>query len=181
VLIAIAAHANGDGKAYPSLARIAALTGILRHHVPRSISRLEAAKLLRRVRHKGEHGGWDRNVYQVLFEQDTLLSRTNAPGELRRAAANGAANGFDAFWQAYPSRSPHDNPRKPAAAKFAALVKVGVDPEIIITGTKRYADYVNRDVRERRFVKQAITWLNQEQWTELYGPSSPPPLRAGMI
>lgn len=47
VLIAIAAHADNDGKAFPSLSRVASLTGIARKNIPRSISRLEKAGLLR--------------------------------------------------------------------------------------------------------------------------------------
>lgn len=173
MLVAIAAHANGDGKAYPSLARIAAATRIDRRHVPRSISRLEDAGLLRRRRRKGERGGWDRTTYELIFE-DQQLSRSGAPSAT-------ASDDFEIFWRAYPSRSPHENPKKPAALKFASLVKAGADPAKIIAGARRYAAYVTLEVRDRRFVKTAITWLNQEQWQEQYGPAEPAPLRAGMI
>jgi hypothetical protein len=177
VLIAIAGHANGDGEAYPSLARIAALTGIGRRHVPRSIARLEDAGLLRRNRRKDERGGWDRSTYEIVLEEPVSRNTRESVG----APVDDARDDFDVFWRAYPSRSPHDNPRKPAALKFAAAIKRGVKPELIIAGTQRYADYVRRNVSDRKYVKQAVHWLNQEQWNERYGPTEPMPLRAGMI
>jgi hypothetical protein len=177
VLVAIAGHANGDGKAHPSLARIAALAVATRKNVPRSILRLEDAGVLRRNRRKGEHGGWDRTTYEIIFEEPASTSAT----ENAEAAVNGAGDDFDVFWRVYPSRSPHDNPKKPAAFKFAAAVKRGVEPEIIIAGARRYADYVGRNVQDRRYIKQAVHWLSAEQWNEQHRPADPARLRAGMI
>jgi hypothetical protein len=175
VYIAIAGHANGDGKAYPSLARIAALTGAKRKNIPRSISRLEDASLLRRSRRQTERGGWDRSTYEIIFAEPV------GSCEISGSEANRAADAFDAFWRIYPSRSPHENPKKPAALKFEAAVKRGIDPEVIIAGAKRYAAYAGREIKDCRYVKTAVTWLNQEQWNEQYGPPKPAPLRAGMI
>ncbi|MBR1236860.1 hypothetical protein [Bradyrhizobium sp. AUGA SZCCT0182] len=58
------------------------------------------------------------------------------------------ASRFDAFWSEYPRRD-GPNPRKPAEQRFDALVKSGLDPEF---GT--------------RFIPQAITWLNQQRWSD---------------
>jgi hypothetical protein len=177
VLIAIAGHANGDGKAHPSLARIAALTGLDRRHVPRSIARLEDAGLLRRNRRKGERGGWDRSTYEIVFEEPVSRNTPESAG----APVNDARDEFDVFWRAYPTRSPHDNPMKPAALKFAAAVKRGVEPEVIIAGARRYADYARHNISDRKYIKQAVHWLSAELWNEKYGPAEPAPLRAGMI
>jgi Helix-turn-helix domain len=189
VLIAIASHANGDGRAFPSLARIALLTGIARRNVPRSIARLEDARLLRHRQRKGETGGWGHSVYEIVLEDlDVAPSEDwDIPpnGGLRRLAkaapsVNGhiSAEHFELFWEAYPSRGPHPNPKKPAASKFAAALKNGVDPAIIIAGTRRYADYVAREERDPRYVKQAMTWLSQELWNEAYKLTKVRPSRA---
>ena len=73
---------------------------------------------------------------------------------------------FATFWQSYPSRRPHSNPKKPALAKFEAAVKKGTPPEEIIRGAKNYATYVRREQIESKYVAMAQTWLNQERWTE---------------
>ena len=76
------------------------------------------------------------------------------------------ATQFKTFWRTYPSRSPHSNPKKPAAQKFSAAVKGGADPKDIIAGAERYAEHVSRERIDPRYVKQATTWLNQACWEE---------------
>ena len=46
VLIAISAHADSEGRAFPSMTRIAVLAAIDRCKVPSSIKRLVAARLI---------------------------------------------------------------------------------------------------------------------------------------
>jgi hypothetical protein len=78
------------------------------------------------------------------------------------------AGQFEAFWQAYPSRSPHPNPKKLARANFEAVIKRGVDPAIIVAGAERYARYAAAERTDPKYIAQAATWLNQERWTEPY-------------
>jgi hypothetical protein len=80
---------------------------------------------------------------------------------------------FEEFWRAYPSRSPHTNSRKAARLKFDAAVKRGVDPADILRGAANYAAYAAANVRDSKYVMQATTWLNQEQWVH-YGRRQPP-------
>jgi DNA-binding MarR family transcriptional regulator len=47
VLIAIASCGDADGRAYPGMGRIAAMAGIDRSDVPRSVRRLVAAGVMR--------------------------------------------------------------------------------------------------------------------------------------
>jgi hypothetical protein len=79
VLVALAAHADGEGRAYPSLARIASLTGVARKNVPRSIARLEKAGLLRHQQRKGETSAWGHNLYSVVFEEARTVSEEEQP------------------------------------------------------------------------------------------------------
>jgi hypothetical protein len=78
------------------------------------------------------------------------------------------AGQFERFWLAYPSRSPHPNPKKMARAKFEAAIKRGVDPAIIVAGAERYAKYAAGERTDPRYIAQAATWLSQERWTEPY-------------
>jgi hypothetical protein len=68
VLHAICLHADKDGRAFPSMARIAQIAGIKRNHVPRSAARLEKRGLLRRNRMPRPNGGWQVTHYEILFE-----------------------------------------------------------------------------------------------------------------
>ena len=76
---------------------------------------------------------------------------------------------FERFWAVYPKRD-GTNPRKPAADKFQALVvKRKISPEAIINGARRYATSVEElEGTERRYIMQAITWLNKEGWNDQY-------------
>jgi hypothetical protein len=68
VLHAIGLHADKDGRAYPSMARIAEIAGLKRNHVPRSTARLERRGLLRRERVPRPNGGWQVTHYELLYE-----------------------------------------------------------------------------------------------------------------
>lgn len=71
---------------------------------------------------------------------------------------------FDEFWKAYPRRK-GDNPRKTAEGKFNALVKTGLDPQMLIDAIRQYAiDKVDKIGTE--FIPMASTWLNQQRWTD---------------
>jgi hypothetical protein len=75
VLITIGAHADGEGRAYPSMTTIAGITGLRREDVPRAVRRLEHAGLLRRESRVGLSAG---NIYTVMFgaPEVSAMSRT---------------------------------------------------------------------------------------------------------
>jgi len=75
ILIAIAAHADVKGRAFPSLARIAALTGLGldRSKVPPCIRKLVAAGLLRTSHRRDEFGDAASTVYEILFDDAGVL------------------------------------------------------------------------------------------------------------
>ncbi|GGH14596.1 hypothetical protein GCM10007036_14020 [Alsobacter metallidurans] len=76
---------------------------------------------------------------------------------------------FEAFWALYPKRP--GNPRKPAAEKFAAALKRGVDPMAIVEGVRRYA--LSREGEDPTYTAMASTWLHQERWTVDFTPARP--------
>lgn len=71
---------------------------------------------------------------------------------------------FDEFWKAYPRRK-GDNPRRTAEAKFNALVKTGLDPQMLIAAIRHYATD-KADKIGTEFIPMASTWLNQQRWTD---------------
>lgn len=80
---------------------------------------------------------------------------------------------FERFWVSYPSRGRNlSNPKAPARTKFFLKVRQGHDPDRIIRGALAYAQSRRGD--EPRFTKQAVTWLNQEEW-EQWGQEVQPP------
>ena len=50
--------------------------------------------------------------------------------------------------------------------KFEAAAGGGVAPADIIRGAKNYALYVENESLNRKYVCQAVTWLNQKRWTD---------------
>jgi hypothetical protein len=208
VLIAIAGHAGRDGHAYPSLARIAEVTGIDRRGIPVEIAALVTAGLLLREPRAGKTGA---NRYTIVFtagvtrqdmtpdtprhdrvtRQDVisdtprhaLTDRTDhrTDSALRAASVNGHrdAGSFNEFWRIYPSRHPHSNPKEPARLKFEKLIKHGADPAKIISGAENYRRETERAGTDPQYIAQAITFLNQERFAD--APPEPlPRLRVGM-
>jgi hypothetical protein len=100
--------------------------------------------------------------------------------ECQTGGEDGANSEFDAFWQIYPSRRPHANPKKPARLKFAAAVKDGADPADIVRGAENYRAATEAIGTDARYVAQARTWLNEERWKDCQDTPEPPRLRVGM-
>lgn len=77
-----------------------------------------------------------------------------------------SASRFEEFWQSYPRRD-GPNPRKPAEQRFETLVKSGVDPQTMIDAAKKLSsDEQGRGNIGTRFIPQALTWLNQQRWSD---------------
>lgn len=73
---------------------------------------------------------------------------------------------FDEFWRSFPRRD-GPNPRKTAETRFNALVKSGIDPEMLIAEAKKLAiDEGKRGNIGTRFIPQVATWLNQQRWSD---------------
>lgn len=81
-------------------------------------------------------------------------------------ATRPSASRFEEFWNCYPRRD-GPNPRKPAEQRFDSLVKSGVDPQTMIDAAKKLSsEEQGRGNIGTRFIPQAITWLNQQRWTD---------------
>lgn len=86
-----------------------------------------------------------------------------------RDATRPVADVFEEFWRAYPKRD-GANPKQPAQKKFLAALKSGNSSEDIIAGARRYASECKaKRLEGTPMVAQAMTWLNQQRWTDYDG------------
>ena len=211
ILACIALHADVAGRAYPGMTTIAEMTGVRRQDVPRTIRRLEQFRILRcdpgaapnganaytlifdddelsaglRTVRNGadpqQRGQGVRNGATKLSAGVRTKHTKEQTNEHICAGLDESSDWFETFWRYYPSRKPHDNPKKPARLKFEAAVKRGVDPTMIVRGAENYASYAASHIRRAEFIKTAEVWLNKECWNDHQQPPEPEPLRAGMI
>lgn len=81
-------------------------------------------------------------------------------------AAPRASDAFERFKASFPKRD-GANPWQPAEKKFWALVKTGVDPEVMIRGAQALArEEGARGNVGTKFIPQAVTWLNQQRFQD---------------
>jgi hypothetical protein len=105
----------------------------------------------------------DRNVVQ-----GNRIERNNKGLSLSDAGATrpDASDKFEEFWKAYPPRD-GPNPRQPAEKKFRALVKTGVDPDLMIAAARKLAlDEKARGNFGTRYIPKATRWLNEQRWAD---------------
>jgi hypothetical protein len=82
-------------------------------------------------------------------------------------SAPSASDAFERFKRSYPRRD-GANPWLPAEKKFLALVKTGVDPQVIIRGAEALArEEGARGNVGTKFIPQALTWLNQQRFQDI--------------
>src|SRR5262249_16793434 len=115
--------------------------------------------------------GQDRTEEQKTRSDIQTPSSTPSPPHtrsMRACSLEQVATQFNAFWRAYPSRSPDATRKEPALAKFQAAIKGGASADSVIAGAERYAKYVASERTDPRYIAQAVTWLNQQRWTEPY-------------
>jgi biotin operon repressor len=97
---------------------------------------------------------------------DLFSGKKDAPARSKHAARiNKQAKpdidaSFQEFWAAYPKRVAKEAARK----AFAAALKGGVEPEVLIAGAARYA--AERAGQEARYTKHPATWLNGGCWAD---------------
>lgn len=81
-------------------------------------------------------------------------------------ATRGVDEKFEEFWKERPRRA-GDDPRKPAEKKFKALVKTGVDPDLIISGAKLATAAAKEQGRYgTQYVPQTVKWLNDQRFVD---------------
>jgi len=102
-----------------------------------------------------------------IASTSTSTLNTNTTEDARSARSKEEEE-FEEFWKVYPKRE-GSNPRKPAFLSFHRALRKGASAAEIIDGARRFAGSAPS---ERRFIPQAVTWLNQERWKDQSSSSS---------
>lgn len=84
---------------------------------------------------------------------------------------DGYPDEFERAWKAYPKRN-GGNPKRSAHHAWAARVKAGADPEVIIAGVERYARWADATGKTNtEFVKRAVAFFGpDEHYLEDWSP-----------
>ncbi len=198
VLAALGAHANKNGRCWPATTTLANKTGMSERHARTSLRNLENIGYVVTESRPGQSSmyriprnqaaGVEPNPGTILPEPRNQAAGDPGtvlpPNDIKNDTNNDtvaplAAEQFEVFWQTYPSRGRHSNPKKPARAKFDAALKRGIAAADIIRGAQNYAAYAQREISNPKHIAQALTWLNQERWTE-HQEAAPARSEAGM-
>ena len=194
VLAALGTYSDKDGWCWPSMSTLARMLNCTRQAVQQHIRELAKLGYIEVQPQLRENRGNTANRYRLLFDRALFVVGSElrgvqgelaggVQGELAGPASPELATilknapreevidhqfeiHFAKFWHKFPSRRPHSNPKKPAKQKFEAALKRGVPAEVIIRGAENFAVYVAREGTDPQFIPQAVTWLNQERWTE---------------
>lgn len=87
------------------------------------------------------------------------------PTEIRSVRKKLTDPEFEEFWTSYPRRD-GSNPKQPARQKLERIVASGTPIADVVAGARAYAARIARTSEDRRFVAQAVTWLNQSRWKD---------------
>jgi hypothetical protein len=71
---------------------------------------------------------------------------------------------FNAFWENYPNHSLEANARRAFARYLRSHPKT--EPETIIEGSRKLAEWVRDGKKEAKYVPQAAKWLRGEGWND---------------
>lgn len=107
-----------------------------------------------------------KNIDNRSLEKEKRRDREETDSRSVGRPTRPDASRFDEFWLTYPRRD-GPNPRKPAEERFNSLVKTGVDPQTMIDAARELCEAERkRGNIGTRFIPQAITWLNQQRWSD---------------
>lgn len=146
-----------------------------------------SASRTRRYRERKRHGDDGVTPQAVTVtppetetETETEKKTTSEQNNSGGAVADPATDRFEEFWKAYPKRQ-GANPKAPAAAKFKAAVKAGIEAECIIAAARRYGEALMVDGKAgTQFVARAVTWLSEKRWGDYPAPATEAPV-TGMV
>lgn len=94
------------------------------------------------------------------FEEAAVSWLTARGWSVTKGAASNA-QGFDAFWQAYPRKIN----KQAARAAFERATKRGILPTAIIEGLHAHLE-ADAFSSEEKYIPHATTWLNGKRWLD---------------
>lgn len=203
VLCVLGRHTDANGWCQVNQGRVGEQLGYSRQHVNRALKELVEFEYVEKVDGERDNGGRTVSKYRVLMDRDERSSANDGDenlspvgdtpvtsegdkplsplkvttierpikGTTNRKPTNEKLvdNLFGQFWKAYPRRKSKDGARR----KFQALLKRGIDPNVIVTGARRYAMLCASLGTELQFMKHPTTWLNNGCWEDDDLPALP--------
>lgn len=194
VLMALADHADAEGKAWPKLKTLAEITSMTERHVRRQIGVLEGRGLVMREDRFRKDGGQTSNIYRLAIERPTpagpppkdsaIRGRGTVESDLRTppepssfdkeecadTAVPDARAAFDQAFDAWKAVSPArlSRPRAwPLWRRFAQRVS----PARLLAAAMRYLRE-DRDVKRYGSPQGLANWLADEKF-EAWMPAKP--------
>lgn len=152
MLLAIADHADDDGVAYPSVARLAKKTRLSERATQYIVRHLEVNGALKIERGAGPNGC---NVFRVQGLQGALFGSDGVQNSAERGATAIAPESsrtikepskkgdvpspeFETAWKALPGRGGANNPKLAAWKAWKARIRAGVKADAMLAGAQRY-------------------------------------------
>lgn len=102
--------------------------------------------------------------HQTDIRQDTNNNGKNEKKNNKRKKETYTYD-FEDFWKAFPRK---DGSKIKAFEFFQKAIKGGINYEIIKRGIESYANHMQQQQVERRFIAHAATWLAQRRWESEY-------------
>lgn len=114
--------------------------------------------------HQSDHQGAD---FCPSIEQECILNKNNIYIHEQIQEQN-LAEEFESLWAIYPNKKGKQNARQ----KYLKARNEGVTYEAVEEGIKAYAQYIQDNDIEARYVKHGSTFFNQRAWEDNYGHGS---------
>ncbi|MCK5711524.1 MAG: helix-turn-helix domain-containing protein [Hyphomicrobiaceae bacterium] len=152
VLIMLANHhAAGTGVCVPTVSRLAKDSGMSQQAILRWVKSLEERKIIEVIRCKQ---GRKRNKYNIIG----LIGRKNGGAKAQTVVT---ARSWEVFWEEYPRKE-----GKAAAERAWNKLKPSQDLATAIITDIRKRTLVDYNLREKRFIPMASTYINGRRWED---------------
>ena len=164
ILFILSNYADERQSCYPSEKHIAKLAGVSDRTVRRSLRYLEDFGLLRIQHQSGTSNRYflstDAHVLTPVVTHD-LPVRTPVSTNTKEDTKDIYTEDFEDFWKIYPRR----------VNKFQTFVKwkktiKDIPPKKLLVFTVRFAEKMQRENTENKYIAHPSTWLNQKRYLD---------------
>lgn len=173
LLLSIADHADDEGSAYPSVARLASKTRLSERNTQYQLKALCASGSLKILRGAGPKGC---NLYRVQGLQGAIFGDEGVQPSVKRGATaiapepsrtiikeSSYTREFEMAFAALPKRA-GSNSKKDAYKHWQARIKEGVPYATMIVGAERYATFIRATGKEgTEYVLTASTFFGRSK------------------
>jgi DNA-binding transcriptional regulator YhcF (GntR family) len=164
ILFILSNYADENQSCYPSEKHIAKLAGVSDRTVRRSLRYLEDFGLLRIKHQQGTSNRYFLSVdTHVQPPMDTTVQtlRTPVTNNTKGKTKDIYSAEFEEFWKVYPRK---ENKRE-SFKKWKKAVEDITEKKLLVY-TIRFAEKVQRDNTQEKYIPHPTTWLNQGRYED---------------